>query len=93
MYGFVEEMRQSYKQRRNRAFDLFVQANVKAFKPDGAFYILVDMSELGRPADELAMDLLKEEKVAVAPGTTFGELTRKMVGISLRQKSRCSWKG
>ncbi|MFM1652934.1 pyridoxal phosphate-dependent aminotransferase [Brevibacillus sp. B_LB10_24] len=80
---FVEEMRESYKQRRDKAYDLFTQANVKAFKPDGAFYMLVDMSELDRTADELALDLLKEEKVAVAPGTTFGELTSKMVRISL----------
>ncbi|MET3292511.1 UNVERIFIED_CONTAM: aspartate/methionine/tyrosine aminotransferase [Brevibacillus sp. OAP136] len=80
---FVEEMRQSYKQRRDKAYDLFTQAEVKAFKPDGAFYMLVDMAELGRPADELALQLLKEEKVAVAPGTTFGELTNKMVRISL----------
>ncbi|MGE5702860.1 MAG: pyridoxal phosphate-dependent aminotransferase [Clostridia bacterium] len=79
---FVEEMRLSYKERRDKAYDLFAQANVKVYKPAGAFYMLVDMAELGRTADELVLDLLKEEKVAAAPGTTFGELTRSMVRIS-----------
>jgi len=79
---FVEKSRQSYKARRDKVYELFKQANIKAFYPRGAFYILVDISEVGLPSEEFALALLKEEKVSVAPGSTFGKSTDNMIRLS-----------
>lgn len=80
---FVQEMRRIYKDRRDKVFDIFTKANVKAFKPKGTFYMLVDISETGLPAEDLSLRLLEEEAVAVAPGNTFGPSCRNMIRISL----------
>jgi len=80
---FVEEMRKIYKDRRDRVFDIFTNAKVKAFKPKGTFYMLVDLSEAGLPPGEIALRLLEEEGVAVAPGNTFGPSCQRMIRISL----------
>lgn len=80
---FVDEMREEYKSRRDKAVELFSQEYVKVYLPKGAFYMLVDFSQTALPCEEFALTLLKEEKVAVAPGTTFGQSTKNMVRISL----------
>jgi aspartate aminotransferase/aminotransferase len=80
---FLEEMKDSYKGRRDKAFDLFAKNGIKAFKPKGAFYMIVDLSETGKKGSELALSLLEEQKVAVAPGTTFGKSADSMIRISL----------
>lgn len=80
---FVEEMRQSYRNRRDRAYELLKQANIKAYYSAGAFYMMIDVAETGISSEEFALQLLNEEKVAVAPGSTFGESSRHMIRISL----------
>jgi aspartate/methionine/tyrosine aminotransferase len=80
---FVQQMCEVYRKRRDRAFEIFTKAKVKAFKPKGAFYMLVDLSETGLPPEELSWRLLEEEAVAVAPGNTFGLSCQKMIRISL----------
>ena len=80
---FVEEMCKIYKERRDKVFDIFTGAKVKAYKPKGAFYMLVDMSETGLPPEEISLRLLEEEQVAVGPGNTFGPSCQKMIRISL----------
>lgn len=79
---FVEITRLSYKVRRDKVCELFKQAGIKAFYPRGAFYIMVDISEAGMSSDEFALALLKEEKVSVAPGSTFGKSADKMIRLS-----------
>ena len=80
---FVQNMKEVYLDRRNKACEIFEQNNIKAYKPKGAFYVMVDLSETNLKGSELALRLLEEEKVAVAPGTTFGESTESMIRISL----------
>jgi aminotransferase len=41
-------------------------------RPDGAFYLFVDVRGTGLLSREFAMQLLEEEKVAVVPGDAFG---------------------
>ncbi|MBP1995631.1 pyridoxal phosphate-dependent aminotransferase [Paenibacillus eucommiae] len=80
---FVEEMRLSYQSRRDRAYAMLVQEKIKCYPNKGAFYMLIDISETGMTSDDFALTLLSEEKVAVAPGSTFGVSSQNMVRISL----------
>lgn len=62
-----------FKRRRDFMFDAMTKMpGVRAVKPDGAFYLFVNIENLGRPADEIAMYLLEEAGVAVVPGSAFG---------------------
>jgi len=79
---FVEETRRSYQTRRDLVYDLFVQAGIKAYKPNGAFYMMVDIADCGMPSEQFAIRMLQEEKVAVAPGSTFGESSKHMIRLS-----------
>jgi Aspartate/tyrosine/aromatic aminotransferase len=79
---FVEIARLSYKERRDKVYALFSKSGIKAFYPKGAFYMLVDISDVGMESEEFALTLLREEKVSVAPGSTFGKSTDHMIRIS-----------
>ncbi len=86
---FLIEMANGYERRRDKAYELFVEANIKAYKPKGAFYMMVDISEAGFPSSEqFALTLLEEEKVAVGPGGTFGQTTKEMIRLSLATEER-----
>jgi aspartate/methionine/tyrosine aminotransferase len=54
-----------------------------SYVPEGAFYLLVDISRYSYDSDRFARELLEKEKVAVAPGRTFGPGGQKYVRISL----------
>lgn len=78
----VEEMRISYNQRRRFLVHTFRKMGLKCFEPFGAFYIFPSIKELGMASDEFAMTLLNREKVAVVPGTAFGECGEGFLRIS-----------
>lgn len=78
----VEEMRESYNQRRRFLVHTFRKMGLKVFEPFGAFYIFPSIKELGMTSDAFAMELLKEEKVAVVPGTAFGSCGEGFLRIS-----------
>lgn len=79
---FVEESKRQYRDRRDSAAAIFNKEKVGFYYPHGAFYIMVDISCCGMDSEEFALKLLDEEKVAVAPGSTFGEYSRQMIRIS-----------
>jgi aspartate aminotransferase/aminotransferase len=79
----VEEMRLAYMQRRDRVVELLHDLGSYRYTPGGAFYIMVDISASKLPARTLALDLLRDERVAVAPGSAFGDVARDYVRISL----------
>ena len=78
----VAEMRESYNQRRRFLVHTFRKMGLKVFEPFGAFYIFPSIKELGMSSDEFAMELLKREKVAVVPGTAFGNCGEGFLRIS-----------
>ena len=78
----VVEMRESYNQRRRFLVHTFRKMGLKVFEPFGAFYIFPSIKELGMSSDEFAMGLLKREKVAVVPGTAFGNCGEGFLRIS-----------
>lgn len=79
----VEEMRQAYKRRRDLAVEILQENNMFICKPSGAFYIMADISRAGMESYDFAKTLLKEEKVALAPGATFGDVAAQTVRVSL----------
>lgn len=78
----VEEMRISYNQRRRFLVHTFRKMGLKCFEPFGAFYVFPNIKELGMTSDEFAMELLNREKVAVVPGTAFGNCGEGFLRIS-----------
>ncbi len=78
----VVEMREEYNRRRRFLVHEFERMGLKCFEPYGAFYIFPSIAEFGMSSDEFATTLLKEEKVAVVPGTAFGASGEGFVRIS-----------
>ncbi len=78
----IEHMRESYDQRRRFLMKLLEEMNLPCFEPYGAFYIFPCIKEFGMTSDEFATRLLKEEKVAVVPGTAFGDCGEGFLRIS-----------
>lgn len=80
--GEVEEMRNAYNQRRRFLVSEFKRMKLDCFEPYGAFYIFPSIREFGMSSEEFAMKFLAEEKVAVVPGTAFGECGEGFLRIS-----------
>lgn len=78
----VEAMRESYNQRRRYLLHAFEEMNISCFEPQGAFYTFPNIKRFGMSSDEFATRLLKEEKVAVVPGTAFGDCGEGFLRIS-----------
>lgn len=78
----VREMRESYNQRRRFLINEFEKMNLQCFEPFGAFYMFPNIKRFGMTSDEFATRLLHEEKVAVVPGTAFGECGEGFLRIS-----------
>ena len=79
----VWKMRDAYKSRRDVALQVLRDNGLYRYTPGGAFYLLVDISSTGIDSRDFALALLEEKKVAVAPGSTFGEMCRDHVRISI----------
>ena len=78
----VENMRESYNQRRRYLMHAFEEMGLECFEPHGAFYTFPSIKRFGMTSDEFATRLLREEKVAVVPGTAFGDSGEGYLRIS-----------
>ena len=78
----VEEMRESYNQRRRFLMNAFREMNLPCFEPFGAFYVFPCIKEFGMTSEEFATRFLEEEKVAAIPGSAFGESGEGYLRIS-----------
>jgi aminotransferase len=78
----VESMRNAYDMRRKYLVNAFNEMGLECFEPYGAFYVFPCIKSLGMTSDEFATKLLKEEKVAVVPGTAFGNCGEGFLRIS-----------
>jgi aminotransferase len=61
-----------YRRRRNYIAAAFAEMGLPCHRPLGAFYAFPSVAKFGLPAREFSLQLLREEKVAVVPGTAFG---------------------
>ena len=78
----VEQMRQSYNERRRFLMNAFKEIGLSCFEPFGAFYVFPCIKEFNMTSEEFATKLLMEEKVAVVPGTAFGDCAEGFLRIS-----------
>lgn len=78
----VDEMREAYNQRRRYLMHRFREMKLECFEPYGAFYVFPSIREFGMTSDEFATKFLEEEKVAVVPGTAFGDCGEGFLRIS-----------
>jgi aminotransferase len=68
----VAEMVDEYRRRRNYIAAAFAEMGLECHRPLGAFYAFPSVAKFGLPAREFSLQLLREEKVAVVPGSAFG---------------------
>lgn len=78
----VTMMREAYDQRRRYLLHAFEKMGLECFEPQGAFYTFPSIKRFGMTSDEFATRLLQEEKVAVVPGTAFGDCGEGFLRIS-----------
>jgi aminotransferase len=78
----VMHMRASYDQRRRLIVDGFNSIGLPCFEPRGAFYTFPQVTPTGLSDEEFCEALLREERVAVIPGSAFGESGRGFVRAS-----------
>ncbi|MDF2541899.1 MAG: yugH [Herbinix sp.] len=78
----VEMMRDAYDKRRRYLIHSFRNMGLECFEPFGAFYVFPSIKSLGMTSEQFTMELLNEEKVAVVPGTAFGDCGEGYLRIS-----------
>lgn len=69
----VSKMVQEYNTRRNVMVKGFRGMGIECFEPMGAFYVFPSIQKTGLSSEEFCLQLLQAEKVAVVPGTAFGD--------------------
>ncbi|MEZ3485359.1 MAG: aminotransferase class I/II-fold pyridoxal phosphate-dependent enzyme [Lachnospiraceae bacterium] len=78
----VQQMRTAYNQRRRYLLNEFKKMGLECFEPFGAFYVFPCIREFGMTSEEFAERFLAEEKVAVVPGTAFGDCGEGFIRVS-----------
>lgn len=78
----VAGMREEYNGRRRYLLHRFEEMGLSCFEPFGAFYVFPCIQEFGMTSEEFATELLKEQKLAVVPGTAFGACGEGFIRIS-----------
>jgi aminotransferase len=78
----VANMRDAYDKRRRFVVKRLREMGLDCFEPKGAFYVFPSIKRTGMTSDEFANRLLQEEKVAVVPGTAFGDCGEGFLRIS-----------
>ncbi|RUM67207.1 MAG: pyridoxal phosphate-dependent aminotransferase [Sulfurospirillum sp.] len=69
----IESMRKEFQKRRDLAVSLFEECDkLSVIKPDGAFYLFVNIQKISNNSLKFCEDLLKDKGVAVIPGIGFG---------------------
>ena len=75
-------MTEAYNQRRRYLLHNFKEMGLDCFEPFGAFYVFPSIKKFGLSSEEFANRLLREQKLAVVPGTAFGDCGEGFLRIS-----------
>ncbi|SFC10590.1 pyridoxal phosphate-dependent aminotransferase [Butyrivibrio sp. YAB3001] len=78
----VSKMREEYNHRRRYLLNEFKKFGLPCFEPFGAFYVFPCIKKFGMSSDEFCTRLLEEEKLAVVPGSAFGDCGEGYIRIS-----------
>ena len=84
----VEKMREAFDGRRRLMLDGFKKIGLPCFEPLGAFYLFPSIAKKGLSSEEFCLRLLEEEKLAVVPGTAFGECGEGFIRCSYAYSTR-----
>jgi arginine:pyruvate transaminase len=83
-FDTADVMRENYRRRAEIVEKTFAGSNlVKPMPPEGGMFILLDVTSTGLGGEEFAWELLHQEKVAVMPGSSFGDQAAGFLRISL----------
>jgi len=82
-HSYINEMVEQYQTRRDMALKILKRHGLFRYTPKGAFYLLIDISATGMDSNTFADRLLEEQRVAVAPGATFGPLAETYIRVSM----------
>lgn len=78
----VARMRDSYNERRRFLVKELREMGLPCFEPMGAFYVFPNIRNFGMSSEEFATKLLENQRVAVVPGSAFGECGEGFLRIS-----------
>ncbi|WP_294143790.1 aminotransferase class I/II-fold pyridoxal phosphate-dependent enzyme [uncultured Clostridium sp.] len=78
----IARMKKAYDERRKYLMRAFKDLGMDCFEPYGAFYIFPCIKRFGMTSDEFANRLLQEEKIAIVPGTAFGDCGEGYLRVS-----------
>ena len=78
----VDKMRKEYNMRRKFMLNGFREMGLECFEALGAFYLFPSIKSTGLMSDEFCSRLVYEKKVAVVPGTAFGQCGEGFVRCS-----------
>ena len=78
----IAKMREAYNERRRYLVTRLREMGMECFEPYGAFYVFPSVKNFGMSSEEFATKLLEEEKVAIVPGTAFGDCGEGFMRIS-----------
>lgn len=78
----IEHMKNEYDMRRRLIVDGFRKIGMDCFEPEGAFYVFPSIEKSGMTSEEFCERLIYSQKVAIVPGTAFGESGQGFVRVS-----------
>lgn len=78
----IEKMREDYDMRRKFTVNAFRKIGLDCFEPEGAFYVFPCIKSTGLSSDEFAENLIMSKRVAVVPGTAFGDCGEGFIRVS-----------
>ena len=78
----IERMKEEYNIRRKFLVDALNEMGMTCFNPYGAFYVFPSIKQFGMTSEEFCQKLLEEQRLAVVPGTAFGDSGEGYVRIS-----------
>ena len=78
----IRDMCMEYDDRRKIIVESFNNLGLTCFNPEGAFYIFPSIKSTGLTSNEFCEKLLMDQKVAVVPGTAFGDCGEGFIRVS-----------
>ena len=78
----VAKMRREYNRRRRFVVNRFRQMGMECFEPFGAFYAFPCIKQYGMTSEEFCSNLLYDQRVAVVPGSAFGDSGEGYIRVS-----------
>ena len=78
----VNKMVNEFKKRRDLIVSRLNEMGYKTVNAQGAFYVFPNISRFGLTSEEFATRLLQEQRLAVVPGTAFGDCGEGFLRIS-----------